>query len=47
MKALFIDPDFYHWGFSDPKSTTNFTFVLLGTYLKEHGQEVQILDMPG
>jgi anaerobic magnesium-protoporphyrin IX monomethyl ester cyclase len=47
MKALFIDPAFYHWGFSDPKSTTNFAFVLLGTYLKAQGQEVEILDMPG
>ncbi|MDY6912042.1 MAG: radical SAM protein [Chloroflexota bacterium] len=47
MKVLFIDPDFYHWGFSDPKSTTNFAFVVVGTYLKVHGQEVEILDMPG
>jgi anaerobic magnesium-protoporphyrin IX monomethyl ester cyclase len=47
MKVLFIDPVFNRWGFSAPRSTTNFAFVLIGTYLKVHGQEVEILDMPG
>ena len=44
-RILLVDPRYYRWGYSAPKSVANFGLLCVATFLQHHGYDVEILDM--